>query len=347
MEGFGEARDGVGFEWAGAEGPGFVGAQGVLPWGRDVAEPAVGEADVEQGAGRARLFQFESGFGEDFTRPLGDADIANAEHLQRDLQGVGPVGEDQLIPRLDLDPGPELIGAASGEQGGGGGEGGGIRLPDGQGDFGGGVAQMDAVDVGESAGDAGDFLGEITGHTPDLGVGRLAEAWGSVVDVVDVAAGAVGKDGDEGWILALGIEVVGEFVAEGAKIVGADFSGTGSADVMERVIGEEREGTSVPVSDGEDEDLGIDGTGERMVVGAGRRPVHLHGIAGATQQIGIGAAGLDADASVEDVLGERTVGPADAGRGEVAKGAPDRIGDGPDDPAAVGGIGFGEVGADE
>lgn len=45
-----------------------------------------------------------------------------------------------------------------------------------------------------------DFGGDVVGDVAHLGVGGLAFAGGFEVDVVDVATGAVGHEGDEGGV---------------------------------------------------------------------------------------------------------------------------------------------------
>ena len=199
-EGGEEFGGGLGFEVVGA-GPGFVAAEFEVAGGGHVAVVAVGEFDHEGFLQGAALFEFEAGFGEGFAGGCADEDVADAEGLDGEFgfgagggEGLdaGSIGEGDVGFALDagcggfgfFGPGEEfgvdgapldVEFAVAGGEGGVGGPG----------------------EVGEGA---VDFGGNVVGDVAHLGVGGLAFARVFEVDVVDVAAGAVGHEGDEGGI---------------------------------------------------------------------------------------------------------------------------------------------------
>ena len=117
-------------------------------------------------------------------------------------------------------------------------------------------------------------LGALVGHQAHLLVGLPFRAGNREVDVVDVAAGAVAHGGHEGRILPIGAEQLLDAVGENGEIVGRDVIGTGPADVVQRVIGQQAQRPALERLQGEEGDLRIDGPGRLEQVRAVAR-VHL------------------------------------------------------------------------
>ena len=153
-------------------------------------------------------------------------------------------------------------------------------------------------------------IGGLRSDEADLLEGLARRAVHAEGNVVDVTGSAVGQHRDE---VRVRPEARGHHARELAEVIGGHLRRRHPADVVERVVREERERTTARILNRENGHIGIGGAGgtvEHVGAGAG---VHLHGV---EQAVGIGRhlAGLEKPAAVEDLVGQRMRRRADRRR---------------------------------
>ena len=231
-----EFDGGLGFDGVGAR-PCFVSTEGEVAWGWHVAVVAVRELDHERVTEWASFAELDPGFGEGFARGRADADVTDTEHLDGEL-GLWT----GLCEALD----PACV------HGGDIGFGVGFRLRFGfcgplqevgfhgspcDGKF--AVFCVERCGGGPLEGGEAcvDFGRDVVRDVSHLLVGFFAGARGPEVDVVDIAAGAVGHECHERCVgIGVGLEAF-KFLAVHAEVVGGDIAVRNAADVVQRVRG--------------------------------------------------------------------------------------------------------------
>ena len=178
-----------------------------------------------------------------------------------------------------------------------------------------------------------DLRRHVAGHVANLLVGLLGRPRLAEVDVVHVAAGAVGQQRDERRIEPVGVEQPLDFVAEHGEVVGGDRAAAGAADVVQAISGIERDRPAARLANREERDrrIGRPGRLDEVRAGAG---IHLHLVDAAERVLGHRAR-LQIPAAIEEVLRGLGRAVADLRRPQVVHGPPHAVGDPLDDELLI------------
>ena len=133
------------------------------------------------------------------------------------------------------------------------------------------------------------------------------------VDVVHVAAGAVGKYADKRWRLIGCSQFFFDELREVSEVIGRDISGTHAANVMQGIVRQQRDWPTIRTLHRNEADLRIGRAGGAIQLRAAARRVHPHAVdttEGIAQQARIG----DEPAAVEDFGRFIDLSPANSGR---------------------------------
>ncbi len=281
-----------------------------------VAVGAVGEFDGEGIFEGAAGFDLESGFREDLKRDGRDAEIADPEGLDHGLDRVRlriaggqralGVGLFQTMRRRGIlglgehafGPGDHLRrGASHGEF-----------------QFLGRRFQRHPVLILQGLAHAQHFLREVIGHELDLLIGLALHGGGfsAVVVAGHVATRAIGQDRHERRLLGLDVKQLAHATAELTEVIRRHILGHHAADIVQPVVGHQRNLPSVAGLHREAIHLRIGGAG-------GLEQLRLQGTAGvhhsailAAKGIGIGQTFLQQPAAVEHILRQAARAPRDA-----------------------------------
>ena len=155
----------------------------------------------------------------------------------------------------------------------------------------------------------------LSGHDADLFERLARRPVDQEGNVVDVARSAVGQHGDK---LVARAQAGGHQPRELAKVIRRHHRRGRAADIVQGVVGQEREGLArFCVLDRENRHVGIRGTGGAVEhIGTGAR-IHLHAVQLA-EGIQRHFAGLEEPAAVEDLVRQRMRGVADRGGAKAA-----------------------------
>ena len=151
---------------------------------------------------------------------------------------------------------------------------------------------------GECAVDLGGHIATDEAHLLVGGPARLSDA---EIDVVDVAARAVGEECDEGWaVVRDGLQPF-QLFAKNPEVVGRDRAASDAAHVVQRIGGEDRDGPSARLAERDERHRGIGRTGGLHQIFAAGRRVHLHPF-DLTERAQRHGALAQVPATIEDVL---------------------------------------------
>ena len=195
-------------------------------------------------------------------------------------------------------------------------------------------AQRDPVVVGNLLPGLDDPGGNVVGDEGHLFVGLSARGPGSEVDVVDVAAGAVGHDADERRMLPVGFQKLLNPVGEDAEVVGRHVAVLHAADVVQRVVRKQRDLSATGRLDRDEGDFRVGRPGRLDQVLVASRGVHA-GLVHTAKGVGQFRPGLHEPAAVVDVLGRAGRAPADPCRLQIVYRPADTVGDAPGEEPLV------------
>jgi hypothetical protein len=272
----------------------------VLPWRGQVTVVAIREGNRERLPQRAPGLDLQAGAREHLARGRRDAERANPDGLEFHWHGGGEFRHFQRFAGIDL----PAIGESRWVGGGGPGLLGPLQPRCGR------PAhrelqlallhgQRNPRRVLDRSIHAQRLGGDGIRHLLDSLIGRQRARWLRHVDAVDVAAGAVGHDADERRVLAVRAEERLQPVGKRSKIIRADRARSGAADVMQSVVRQHRQRTTVRVLHGEDVDLRVDFVrGAEEARAAGGR-IHLHAVGRFPERIGHARLRLEQPAPVE------------------------------------------------
>ena len=270
--------------------------------GRQVAETAVGQLDEERRLHRAPLAELQPNLSERLVGHRADADGADSQHLERHRhrclspdhahRALGVIVRQIELARLGgrfgqslLGPGDLLGGRLVTHD---------HRLP---------IAgrQRHSVlilDLGQGR----LYLGcQVVGHKPHLLVRFLRWSWVQEVDVVHVAAGAVGHQSHHRGILLVAVQKTFQPLAIHAVVVGRDVARPHTSHVVQRIGREHGDRPSAGLAHGQDRHGRIGRPGWFDQVRAASPRVHFH-LVNAAERIGRHRARLEEPAAVEHVL---------------------------------------------
>ena len=178
------------------------------------------------------------------------------------------------------------------------------------------------------------LAGEVVGHSLHFHPSRQPLRLGPEIVVAHVAAGAVGHHGDERRVLAISTEQALHPVSEQPKIIGTNMTGLIAADVVQPVVGQQRQWPAVGVPNIEHRHLRINRPGRLEQIGAARW-IHFHLVAPAAKRIGSNRHRLHKPTPVVYVLRCATEPPANLGRRKMMPRSRDAVGDAPGDKLGV------------